>query len=79
MIVYIALPYYDNAADNPVYGLDTCNEGGKTFEDGVEKDRELDPCPLYEDLDKFGKCCIIIYYTIRAIVFLVSYIYFYYK
>ena len=43
---------YDNASDNPVYGM-SIHDGNAL--PGVSKLKiEEEPCPLYEDLDKLG-------------------------
>ena len=41
-------PNYDNATDNPVYGMEVTNGNG-TFTKNARFEQE--PCPLYEELD----------------------------
>ena len=50
-----ALSYYDNAADNPVYGLGTLDGNNTLSGDAGVKKVEKDPCPLYDELDNLSK------------------------
>ena len=46
---------YDNASDNPVYGMSISDSNALPGVNGVSKQKiEEEPCPLYEDLYKRG-------------------------
>lgn len=46
---------YDNASDNPIYGMSVHDGNTLSGVNGVSKLKiEEEPCPLYEDLDKLG-------------------------
>ena len=52
--ISVVVQSFDNAGDNPVYGMNIV-DGCGTFsgQNGPSKAEE-DPCPLYEDLDILG-------------------------
>ena len=43
----IALSYYDNAMDNPVYGMNTCNKRSKTSDQNKDATGDDDYHGLY--------------------------------